>query len=240
MTTMVVLAERPAETVLSDLPPLSADDARTLYCASLADICETVINGGADLLVNYPDPEGFDEGVDPEAELRSVLETELSESDAVRYEVQVGETKAGRVGNTLTHLLETEDEATVAVVDPYAPLIAREHIGTLAMKLRTSNVVLGPAQGGRLSVAGFDKLLDFEDSYEMPAVETMTNRALEEGLDVEYLPVLPRIDTIEGLATARSLVRARLAADRIVPARTAAFFENWEETLDEGSHADSA
>jgi glycosyltransferase A (GT-A) superfamily protein (DUF2064 family) len=239
MTTMVVLAERPAETALAAFPGLSDEEARRLYCASLADVCETILHGKADLLVNYPDPEWFDGGVDPEAELQAVLDAELDEPDAVRYEVQVGETKAARVGNALTHLLDAEDETTAAVVDPYTPLLAREHIGTLAMKLRTSDVVVGPAQAGRLSVAGFTTPIDFDDIYATPAVETVTNRAREQGLAVEFLPVLPRLDTSEGLATTLSLVRARLAAERLVPPRTAAFIENMDQTVAAITESDS-
>ena len=230
MTTVVVLADVPDENVLPALhpSPLSSSQAVSLYRAMLADVCEMVQHGEADLLVNYPSPERVAEDVDPEAALRDVLEDELPESESVRYEVQVGETYAGRVGNTLTHLLDVEGERTVGIVDPATPLLGREHIGTVAMKLRASDVVLGPTTGGRLYFAGFCEPVDFDGAFSTPAVETMTARALEAGLSVDYLPPLPLVASPADLATVVTLVRARRAAGRIVPRRTAALLEEWE------------
>ena len=239
MTTVVVLADVPEENVLPALhpDPLSSSQAVSLYRAMLADVCETVQHGEADLLVNYPTPERVAHDVDPEAALRDVLDDELPESESVRYEVQVGETYAGRVGNALTHLLDVEDERTVGVVDPATPLLGREHIGTVAMKLRTSDVVLGPSTDGRLYFAGFCEPVDFDDAFATPAVETMTGRALDAGLSVDYLPQLPLVESPADLATVVTLVRARRAAGRIVPRRTAALFEEWEleHTVDDVS-----
>ncbi len=236
MTTVVVLAELPDEAVLPDLQPepLSPGEAAALYRASLADVCATIQHGEADLLVNYPDPERTGEDGDPEATLQATLDDELSSPGDVRYEVQVGESYAGRVGNALTHLLESENELTVGVVEPTVPLLRREHVGTIAMKLRTSDVVLGPTIDGGLYFAGFNDTVDFEGSYAPPAVETMTQRAREAGLSVEYLPMLPRIDTPGGLAATVSLVRARTAAERIVPSRTRACIEEFGLIVEEG------
>jgi len=230
MTTVVVLAEPPIEGAM--LPalqpePLTANEADRLYRAMLADVCETVQHGEADLLVNYPDPDGVPDDVDPETSLRAILDAELPSSEEVRYEVQVGETVAGRVGNAITHLLESEDAGHVAFVEPTVPLLGREHIGTAAMKLRTSEVVLGPSTDGRVYFAGFREPVDFEDALAPPAVETLTDRALDAGHDVDFLPILPRVEQPDDLATAVSLVRSRHAADRLVPPRTTALFEKW-------------
>lgn len=246
MTTVVVLADVPGEGVLSALQPepLSAKEATALYRATLLDVCATIQHGEADLLVNYPDPERVGVG-DPEGELRAVLDPELERPGDVRYEVQVGESYAGRVGNALTHLLESEGERTVGVVEPTVPLLRREHVGTVAMKLRTGDVALGPAPGGRLYFAGFREPVDFADVYAPPAVETVTDRAVEAGLAVEYLPVLPRIDDPADFATAVSLVRARASAGRIVPTRTAELVAEWglsvaeDGTVSRGSANDS-
>lgn len=243
MTTVVVVAEMPDDgTVLPALQPdpLSASEATTLYRAMLADVCETIQHGGADLLVNYPDPERIGGGADPESELRTYLAEELPSPEDVRYEVQVGETYAGRVGNAVTHLLESEGERQVAVTEPTAPLLRREHIGTVAMKLRTSEVVLGPSPAGRLYFVGFTAPLDFEDAYASPAVETMTTRALESGRSVEFLPLVPRADTPAGLASTVSLVRAQSAAGRIVPSRTAALVDEWGLAVDESGSVSSS
>jgi len=233
MTTMVVPAQRPTRSSLSEHDALSPSDAQRLYRASFVDVCETVLHGEADLLVNYPNPDWFEEDVDPQADLRSILNAELPDPDAVRYEAQVGPSRASRVGNALTHLLETEDEETVAVLEPTAPLFSREHVGTLAMKLRRHEVVLGPAQSGDLYLAGFTEPIDFEDAFANPALETMTDRGRASGLGVAYLPILPRLDSGPGLATAVSLVRSRIAADGRVPTRTAAAIEEIGLFVDE-------
>lgn len=235
MTTVVVVARRPDEDTLptdvgADI--LSPSEATALYRASLLDVCETIQHGEAELLVNYPDPAGFDDSVDPERELRDLLDGELPDADAVRYEVQVGGSYSGRVGNALTHLLESEAEASAAVVDPTVPLLRREHIGRVAMKLRTSEVVLGPALNGGIYFAGFTDAVDFEDAFAEPAIGTTTDRARNADLAVEYLPLLPRVDTQVGLATTVSLLRARLSADRIVPPRTGALIRDWGLAVD--------
>lgn len=230
MTTVVVLAEPPIEG--EHLPalqpdPLSPAEATALYRAMLVDICSMVQKGEADLLVNYPNPEGDASTGDPESAIRELLEPELPEPAEVRFEVQVGETKSGRIGNALTHLLDSEGARTVAVVEPTAPLLRREHIGNAAMKVRSSEVVLGPSTDGRIYLAMFEKAIDFENAFSEQAVETLTERGHDAGVDVDFLPMLPRIEGQDDLATAVSLVRARRAAGRLVPPRTTALFEKW-------------
>lgn len=233
MTTIAVLASPPVEGCVPQLLPANFDSERNraLYRSALVDVCETVQHGEADLLVNYPDPDTVPEGVDPEQQLRELLDAELTDPDAVRYEVQVGESEAGRVGNTLTHLLDQEEQPTAGVVEPTTSLLRREHIGTTAMQLRTSDVVLGPAPDGRLWFAAFTEPIDFTDAYAEPAVETFTERAVDAGLEVSYLPLLPRLDT--DLGTAISLIRARIRAGVLVPKRTASLLAEWELTADE-------
>jgi hypothetical protein len=224
MTTIAVLADPPVgEIVLPSLgEPLEEEVRVALYRAMLADVCEAIQRGGADLLVNYPSADRSSAG-DPEAALRGALDGELD--DPARYEVQVGGTYAGRVGNTLTHLLESEDEETVAVVEPTAILLRREHIGSAAMKLRSSEVVLGPTPDAGVYFAGFGEPVDFADAFATPAVETLTDRAVDRELSVDFLPMVPTVSDLASLRTVVAVVRARLAAGRNVPPRTAARVE---------------
>jgi len=229
MTTIAVLADPPVEgLVFSDLGMLDPAEATTLYGAMLADVCRTVQHGGADLLVNYRPAEQVPGDVDPEAAVRETLAGVLPSPEEARYEVQVGESRAGRVGNTLTHLLEREGEETVGVVEPTAPFFRREHVGTAAMKLRTSSVVLGPATDGRVYFAGFAEPVDFADAYATPAVETLTDRGLGADLEVDFLPMTPLVEQPGDLATAVSLLRARERAGRNLPSRTAAVVDDLE------------
>lgn len=230
MTTVAVLADPPRPgLVLSELvesTPIAPDEATDLYGAMLADTCLAVEQSGGELLVNYR-PEGLlpegDAGRDPEDEIRAVLNGVLDEPP--RMEVQVGSTHAARVGNTLTHLLGTEEVASAATLSPTAPLCFRTHVDSAAMKLRNSPVVLGPSTGGRVAFAGFTEAIDFEGAYDPPAVETLAWRAGDAGLDTDFLPMLPIVETGSDLLTVVSLIRARRVAGRIVPPNTTEWIE---------------
>jgi hypothetical protein len=182
----------------------------------LGDVCAAVQNGAGELLVNY-------RGDDAESRIRSALSDELPRPADARYEVQVGETFAGRVGNTATHLLDAEGVDSVAVVEPTAAFVSRETLGTLTMKLRTRDAVVGPATGGRVYLAGFRAPLDFADAFAPPALQTVVERAREADLEVDFTPTLPVVETPRDLVTAVAQIRARVAAGRNVPPRTAGF-----------------
>ncbi|AJF26438.1 hypothetical protein SG26_12210 [Haloarcula sp. CBA1115] len=229
MTTVTVLADPPVEGfVLQDLAGDLFDDAEAakLYEAMLLDVCRAVEISGAELLVNYRASEQVPDGVDPETAVREPVTEALESPGNARFEVQVGSTFAGRVGNTVTHLLNREDVATVAAVEPTAALLNRQLIDSAAMKLRSSGVVLGPAEGGRVYYAGFGEPIDFEDSYATPAVETIGERAADAGLDVDFLPSTPVLETQSDLKTMVPLLRARNRAGRVVPERTMTFFDD--------------
>jgi hypothetical protein len=240
MATVAVLADPPVEGfVLGDVAestPLSEREAAQLYSAMLTDVCRAIELGGATLLVNFRAPEQAPEGVDPESQVRALLGETLDQPDEARYEVQVGETFAGRVGNTVTHLLESEGADTAAAVTPSAVFLNRELVGSAAMKLRSSEVVLGPAADGRVYYAGFREPIDFTDAYEPPAVGTLTDRAADAEFDTDFLPMTPIVETGSDLVTAVAHLRARLRAGRNVPPRTASFVHEQglgvEETTD--------
>lgn len=228
MATVAVLADPPVEgVVLPELvasTPLSETEALDLYEAMFVDICRGVQTGGADLLVNYRESEavaGAPDDVDSEEALRELLEESLDAPEEARYEVQVGETFAGRVGNTVTHLLETEDERSVAAVEPTTPFLGREQVGSAAMKIRSSDVVLGPTTNGRVYYAAFAEPIDFENAYARPAVETLTERARDADLDVDFMPMAPVVETATDLAEVVTQIRAQLRAGRNVPIETA-------------------
>lgn len=224
MPTVAVLADPPVEGVLPDLAgPLSSDDAVALYRAMLADVCEAVQRGAGELLVNYRSAEAVGADVDARARIEAALSAELPRPTEARYEVQVGETFAGRAGNTATHLLDSEGVDSVALVEPTAAFVSREVLGTLTMKLRTRDAVIGPTSDGRAYLAGLRAPVDFDSAYAPPAVETLVERAHEADLEVDFTPMLPVIETPADLVTAVAQVRARVEAGRNVPPRLAAF-----------------
>jgi len=230
MTVVCLLCDPPRPGVaferLTETSPLSADEAADLYAATCRDVAAAVEASGGDLLVNYRPEEALpSDGGDAEAAVREAIEPALSDPDTVRFEIQVGETFAGRAGNTVTHLLEEEAVTTAAVVEPSAALLRRPLIDTGAMKLRRCPVVLGPATRGRVYYAGFREPVDFEDAYASPAVETLVERARGAGLEADFLEYLPVIETGPDLADVFALVRAREAAGRNVPEHTAAWLD---------------
>ena len=214
MTTTAVLVDPPrAGEVLDRLvetSPLSESEAADLYAAMTKDVVSAVDKSGGPLLVNY-------RSEDAEAEIRDLLDGVVDpDADDVRFEVQVGESFSGRAGNTATHLLETEDEGSVAITRPEAAFLARTEIDGSAMKLRSSEVVLGPAPGGRVYFAAFKETIDYADAFAAPAVETLTDRGLDAGYEVDFLERKPVVETGADLAEAITTVRTRRKADRIV------------------------
>jgi glycosyltransferase A (GT-A) superfamily protein (DUF2064 family) len=225
MTTIAVLVDPPREGLVFDrlaaTSPLTEAECADLYAAAVKDVCRAATESGGDLLVNYRGDEALPErfrGGDAEAELRAVVD---DVDDEARFEVQVGETFAGRAGNTATHLLDKEGVQSVAVTTPAAAFLTRQHVDEAAMKLRRSEVVLGPAPKSRVYYASFREPVDFADAYAPPALSTLTDRALDAGLAVDFLPQLPVLETGEDLADALVSIRARRRADRIVPVHLA-------------------
>jgi glycosyltransferase A (GT-A) superfamily protein (DUF2064 family) len=237
MATVAVLADPPVEgVVLSEIvdgTPLNAAEAAELYTAMLTDVCRAVQASGADLLVNYRDSEQISGDVASEQALRDALGDSLDEPGTARYERQVGETFAGRAGNTVTHLLETENQQSVVVVEPTTPFLGRQQIGSAAMKIRNSDVVLGPTTDGRVYFAGFSAAIDFDDAYAPPALETLTDRARDADLSVDFLPQETVVETPRDLAEAVTRIRSLLRAGRNVPVETATVVD------DLGLYADS-
>lgn len=231
MTTVAILAEPPEEGLA--LPsfsptPLSAEEALALYRAMLADVTTAVEASGGETLLNYRSADDLPDGAgttDVEGSIRAVVDDALTAPDDVRFEPQIGSSFYARVGNTITHLLEREGTHTAAVVEPTAPFLTRSVIDSAAMKLRSSDVVLGPTTDGRVYYAGFAEPVDFTEVFEPPAVETLTGRAREEGLSVDFLPMQPVIGRPDDLLTAIPAIRSRRTAERVVPQRTAAVLE---------------
>lgn len=242
MTVVAVLAEPPREghvlTRLAETSPLSAAEAADCYEAVLRDTMLAVHRSGGDLLVNHPTADHLsgesggdgsdsetaaDEDLAPEAELRAIAADTLASLDEVRFEPQVGSTFAARAGNTVTHLLREEGARSVAVLRPTAPLLTRQIVDAAAMKLRTAETVLGPSTGGRCYYAGFTEPIDFEDAFATPAVTTLAGRAADAGNETEFLEATPTLVTESDLIDAVATLRARFAAERVVPKHVASF-----------------
>lgn len=242
MTTVAVLVDPPRPEValprLADRTPLSPDERADLYAAAATDVLRAVADSGGDLLVNYrPDdllPAAARRERSAEAAVRDLVREALGDADAVRMEEQVGSSHAARAGNTATHLVEREGASAVVLAEATAPLLSRARVDGAGMKLRRSGAVLGPAEAGRVYLAAFVEPVDFADAYAVPAVETLTDRARQAGLAVDFLRTLPTVETASGLAGVVAQVRARGRAGRSVPEATAAAVEELGLAVVEG------
>ncbi|WP_435099380.1 DUF2064 domain-containing protein [Halorubrum sp. N11] len=231
MTVVAVLAKPPREglvgTGLAESTPLSTAEAADLYEALFRDAVLAVDRSGGELLVNYPVdddlPAEHRTDTPPEAELRTLVADTLGGTEEVRFERQVGSSFGARAGNTVTHLLREENADSVAIVTPQAPMLSRTVIDSAAMKLRTNEVVLGPSTCGRTYYAGFTAPIDFEGAFEAPSLPTLAARGADADLDVEFLASSPSMVDGDDLLDAVPLLRARFAAERVVPDYTAAF-----------------
>ncbi|UPV74430.1 hypothetical protein M0R89_18100 [Halorussus limi] len=232
MTVIAVFADPPRPGLvlpeLAESSPLSEEEAADLYAAMLKDTVRAAERSGGELLVNYRDEESADASDrSAEAEVRALVTDALSDHDEARFEVQVGSTFAARAGNTVSHLLGEEDAQSAAVVPGTAPMLTRKEIDSAAMKLRRNEVVLGPSERGRVHFAGFTDTIDFEGAYASPAVETLTDRAVDAGHEVGFLPTETRVATGTDLLSLVPELNARAAAGRIVPEHTATLLREW-------------
>ncbi|ACV10373.1 conserved hypothetical protein [Halorhabdus utahensis DSM 12940] len=227
MATVVVRADAPISgTALPHLvaeTPLTEREAAELYQSALQDVCEAVAGSGADLLVNYRERDEIEDNV--EADLRDVVTTALDDPEAARFEVQVGSTPAARIGNTVTHLLESEGESSVAILDPTAVLAARPRLDQASMQLRRNEVVVGPSVNGEVFYAGFTESIDFSGIDGRLDIETIVDRANDAGLAVSTLEMAPTLRTAAQLRSALPVLRARRVGGLPVPERTVARLE---------------
>jgi len=236
MTLLVAMVDPPRKGLvlprLADTSPLTPAEVVELYRAMTKDLLRAGMESGGDVLVNYrPDdllPEPSVRERTSEEAVRALVAEALAEDelDGTRFEVQVGSNYEARVGNTVAHLLETEAQSSVAVAEPVAPLLDRSALDAAAMKLRRRDVVLGPAADGRVHYAAFGEPIDFAGAYATPELETLTARARDADLDVDFIPPSTAVRTGADLRTLLPRIAARRRAGRSIPAYTADFLND--------------
>jgi len=244
VTVAVALVDPPREgLVCADLverTALSPADGVALYEGMLADFFATMAETNVDLLVNYPTPDllpdEFAEG-DAQAEIEAVAARVLDDEAMadVRYEVQVGSSRAARIGNAITHLLRDENQTSAALIDHRVPLLERSVVDETAIKLRRSETVVGPAADGAVYIAGFKEPIDFTDLFDDQPIESIVERTVADGNGADFvrrreIPTNPR-----DLRTVVSLVRARRTAERWVPPHTTRVIEDLDLRVTDGA-----
>lgn len=230
MTVHVVVVDPPRPGLvlpeLVDDTVLSAANVAELYTAMVQDTVLNIAASGGDLLVNYRPtehlPADFQAAADPAADVKAMVTDVLGEDADIRLEKQVGSTRAARVGNTVTHLLEEEAADSVAILDGTAPTLHRTSLDSGAMKLRRHETVLAPGPSGRVAYIGFTAPIDFADAFAPPVLESLVDRARHAGHSIDFLPMQPAVKTASDLASLVTTLRAKAAADRIVAEHTLA------------------
>lgn len=217
--------------------PLTETETADLYRSALRDVSEAVAGSGADLLVTYRERDGVDEDV--ETLVKEAVTPALETPDAVRFEVEVGSSPAARIGNTVTHLLESEGASSAAVLDPTAVLAARPRIDQASMQLRRNDLVLGPAANGEVFYAGFGEPIDFGRIDSRPDLEGLVNRANDEDLAITTVEMAPTLRTPAQLQSALPILRARREAGDPIPVRTVARLEELGLQTVENENGDS-
>ncbi|MFB6071091.1 MAG: DUF2064 domain-containing protein [Halanaeroarchaeum sp.] len=229
MTVAVALVNPPREGLaaseLVETTDLSPDEGVALAEAVLADFFEIMAETNVDLLINYPAAEDLPVGHrtgDPEGEIRAVASGVLDDDslESVRFEVQVGSSRAARAGNAITHLLRDEEETSAALIDHRVPLLERSVVDEAAIKLRRSETVIGPAADGEFFFAGFRDPIDFTDLFADVPIRTVVDRSIAEGHAVDFVRRREVLTHPRDLRTVVSLLRSRRAANRRVPDHT--------------------
>lgn len=233
--TLHVLAVDPPRPGLA-LPELTTDGGLgaeavvRLAEALIQDAAVAAADSGGELLVYHPTddqlPAAHRTETAPVDELRALLETALPAGDDVRFEPQGGSSAGARVTNAATHLLQEEDEASVAVLDGRAPTLDRAALDSAGMKLRRSEAVIGPAPNGRATYLGLTEPMDLEGAWGPPQLNPLVERAVEAEYGIDFLPMHPRVDGPAGLASVVALIEAWRAAGRRYPSHTAAAIDD--------------
>ena len=196
--------------------------AQLLAEAMLQDTTAAVAESGGDLVVTHPPESNEDQSDEPRERLREVLSGALPGMDAVQFESQVGDRPTERVENACRHIVSRADVASVAVLDGRAPLLDRTDLDNAGMKLRRSEVVVGPAPAGRVAYLGMTEPIELSRLHWPLALGALVDRAVTNGHTVDWLPLQVWVGGRSGLETLTTLIRADQTASRRVPERTAA------------------
>lgn len=239
MTTASVLVSPPTESDVVDrlvAGPLDRDGAERLYVAMFADVCVAVEGSGADLVVavEADGEDGEDDAGDADeatAAVRAHLEDVLANPDEVEVEAREPRSGPEQFADEVLRLHEA-GVTTAAIVEPTVPFLARRNVDSAAMKLRSSEVVLGPAPDGRVYFAAFSEPMDLRDALEPAPLEGLAGLAADDR-SVDFVPMLPLLETAADLPTVLSYLRARVAAGRDVPKHTAEAVDEIGLTLDD-------
>lgn len=205
--------------------PLTFDEVTKLMVATCQDVCHAVAGSGGEAFIVPLEPETSIPGWTNPSEITEEIARTATDADneiTVTPTQPVDETGMQRL---LDLVRERSDEASLAVVTPVTPLIQRRHVDAAAMRLRTSDVVVGPTSRCGWYFFGVSRETDLTLGPDACALPTITRDVLEAEVSIASIPFLPRMETNEELSTILGLVDLATITD---PAR-APFTRSWAE-----------
>ena len=158
---------------------------------------------------------------DPRGHARNLIEGALP-SDAPMPEI---DTESPTEYAAIAAAIERTNEASGAVLIPGTPFVQRRHIDEAAMRLRQTDVVLGPATAGTWYLFGHREEVEFsypEDSY---LSSTIARQATASDYSMNLLRTLPGIWDGNSLADAVTTLTIADYADLSVGPFTRAWLE---------------
>ena len=218
-TCLTVFAKQPMPNRVKTrlVPPLSPEQAATLYTAFLIDGCEALAAlPDVDIVIAYTPPEA-------QSDLQALI------GDAAAYIPQIGDDLGERL-TSATQWAAEHGYTKILIVGSDSPTLPIAYISGAVMLLDTRDIVIGPSTDGGYYLIGFsvETLATtvphvFEEiAWSTAEVFQQTvTRIREAEVTLGLLPPWYDIDTAEDLAFLHAHISAmRLAGDTVQAVRT--------------------
>ena len=218
-TCLTVFAKQPMPNGVKTrlVPPLSPEQAATLYKAFLTDWCEALTElADVDIVIAYTPPEA-------QPDLQALI------GDDAIYIPQVGDDLGERL-TSATQWATEHGYIKILLVGSDSPTLPISYISEAITLLNTRDIVIGPSVDGGYYLVGFTvesletavPLVFSEIAWSTADVLRQTiTRIRATGATLGLLPPWYDVDTAEDLAFLRSHLSAmRLAGDTVQAVRT--------------------
>ena len=218
-TCLTVFAKQPMPNQVKTrlVPPLSPEQAATLYTAFLIDWCEVLSElADVDIVIAYTPPEG-------QSDLQALI------GDSATYVPQIG-TGLGERLISATQWAAEQGYTKILIVGSDSPTLPISYISEAITLLDARDIVIGPSVDGGYYLIGFAATTltatvphIFEEIAWSTAdvFQQTVTRIREAEVTLGLLPVWYDVDTAEDLAFLNAHISAlRLAGDTVQAVRT--------------------
>lgn len=216
---------------LRDTTALEIEQIQSLVAGVTQDTARAAFESGGEPLVVVPKDPGA--GIIPNGSpdvrtyLESILEPVVPENDSIQWYEH--DAAPGRSLNTvLDGLAEVSNAASVAVIAPLTPFVQRRHVDTAAMRLRSADLVVGPATDGCGYFIGRHRDRAGADWSGTADLDGVVSAAQDTGEEVDWLPILPSIGQQSPMEPLRSILQLAAVAEKPVAPAT----RSWLSAVD--------